>query len=111
MAQLFTQQPGNRKIIGVVGELQFEVIQYRLEHEYNAKARFDGVNYHKACWMTGDQAKIAEFIKYKPQDVVLDKDDNLVFLASTAYILQMAKSNNPEIEFHETSEFKVSSKS
>lgn len=110
VAQLFTQQPGNRKIIGVVGELQFEVIQYRLEHEYNAKARFDGVNYHKACWMTGDQAKIAEFIKYKPQDVVLDKDENLVFLASTAYILQMAKPNNPEIEFHETSEFKVSSK-
>lgn len=107
VAQLFTQQPGNRKIIGVVGELQFEVIRYRLEHEYNAKARFDAVNYHKACWMTGDEAKIAEFIKYKPQDVVLDKDDNLVYLAQTPYLLQMAKSNNPEIEFHETSEFKV----
>lgn len=110
VAQLFTQQPGNRKIIGVVGELQFEVIQYRLEHEYNAKARFDAVNYHKACWMTGDEAKITEFIKYKPQDVVLDKDENLVYLAQTAYLLQMAKSNNPEIEFHETSEFKVGSK-
>ena len=108
VAQLFTQQPGNRKIIGVVGELQFEVIQYRLEHEYNAKARFDSVNYHKACWMTGDKDKIAEFIKYKPQDVVLDKDENLVYLAQTSYLLQMAKSNNPEIEFHETSEFKVS---
>ncbi|MDB4173837.1 peptide chain release factor 3 [Bacteroidia bacterium] len=107
VAQLFKQQPGNRKIIGVVGELQFEVIRYRLEHEYNAKARFDAVNYHKACWMTGDEAKIAEFIKYKPQDVVLDKDDNLVYLAQTPYLLQMAKSNNPEIEFHETSEFKV----
>lgn len=107
VAQLFTQQPGNRKIIGVVGELQFEVIQYRLEHEYNAKARFDAVNYHKACWMTGDKSKIAEFIKYKPQDIVLDKDDNLVFLAQTAYILEMAKSNNPDIEFHETSEFKI----
>lgn len=110
VAQLFTQQPGNRKIIGVVGELQFEVIQYRLEHEYNAKARFDAVNYHKACWMTGNEAKIEEFIKYKPQDVVLDKDQNLVYLAQTAYLLQMAKSNNPEIEFHETSEFKVGSK-
>jgi peptide chain release factor 3 len=107
VAQLFTQQPGNRKIIGVVGELQFEVIQYRLEHEYNAKARFDAVNYHKACWMTGDEAKIREFIKYKPQDVVLDKDENLVYLAQTAYLLQMAMRNNSGIEFHETSEFKV----
>ncbi len=111
VAQLFTQQPGNRKIIGVVGELQFEVIQYRLEHEYNAKARFDAVNYHKACWMTGDEDKIAEFIKYKPRDVVLDKDENLVFLAQTAYVLQMAKSNNPDITFHETSEFKVGKQS
>ncbi|MBT8326113.1 MAG: peptide chain release factor 3 [Bacteroidia bacterium] len=107
VAQLFTQQPGNRKIIGVVGELQFEVIQYRLEHEYNAKARFDPMRYHKACWMTGDESKIEEFIKYKPSDIVKDKDNNLVFLAQTAYVLQMAKQNNPEIEFHETSEFKV----
>jgi peptide chain release factor 3 len=109
VAQLFTQQPGNRKIIGVVGELQFEVIQYRLEHEYNAKARFDPVKYHKACWMTGNEEKIAEFTKYKPQEIVLDKDNNQVFLAQTAYVLQMAKQNNPEIEFHETSEFKVAS--
>jgi len=36
VAQLFTQQPGNRKIVGTVGELQFEVIQYRLKHEYGA---------------------------------------------------------------------------
>ena len=107
VAQLFTQQPGNRKIICVVGELQFEVIQYRLEHEYNAKARFELVNYHKACWMTGDENEITEFIKYRPQDIVYDKDKNMVFLAQTAYILQMAKTNNPTIEFHETSEFKV----
>jgi peptide chain release factor 3 len=107
VAQLFTQQPGNRKIIGVVGELQFEVIQYRLEHEYNAKARFDAVNYHKACWMTGDSEKIIEFTKYRPQDIVYDKDENMVFLAQTAYILEMAKTNNQDIKFHETSEFKV----
>jgi peptide chain release factor 3 len=107
VAQLFTQQPGNRKILGVVGELQFEVIQYRLEHEYNAKARFDAMRYHKACWMTGDQQAIAEFIKYKPSDIVMDKDENLVFLAQTAFVLQMAKQNNPKINFHETSEFKV----
>lgn len=107
VAQLFRQQPGNRKIIGTVGELQFEVIQYRLKHEYNASARFDALAYHKACWMTGDQAAIQDFIKYKPNDIVKDKDGNLVFLAQTAFILQMAKQNNPKITFHETSEFKT----
>ncbi|MBR9859636.1 peptide chain release factor 3 [bacterium] len=109
VAQLYTQQPGNRKIIGTVGELQFEVIQYRLKHEYNASARFDSLPYHKACWMTGDEQAIQDFIKYKPQDIVVDKDDNLVFLAQTAFMLDMAKQNNPKITFHETSEFKVAS--
>ena len=57
--------------------------------------------------MTGDPDKISEFIKYRPQDIVYDKDKNMVFLAQTAYILQMAKTNNQAIELHETSEFKV----
>ena len=109
VAQLFSQRMGNRKIIGTVGELQFEVIQYRLKNEYNASVRFDAMAYHKACWMTGDEQAIEEFIKYKPSDVVTDKDGNLVFLAQTAFVLQMAKQNNPDIEFHETSEFKTAS--
>lgn len=107
VAQLFRQQPGNRKIIGTVGDLQFEVIQYRLKNEYNASARFDALPYHKACWMTGDQASIDKFTKYKPSDIVVDKDGNLVYLAQTAFMLDMAKQNNPDIEFHESSEFKL----
>ncbi|PDH52788.1 MAG: peptide chain release factor 3 [Bacteroidetes bacterium MED-G17] len=107
VAQLFTQQPGNRKFIGVVGELQFDVIKYRLEHEYGAKSRLDPLNYFKACWMTGDTSKIEDFCKYRHKDIVFDKDGNKVFLAQTAYILQMAKSNNPEITYHENSEFKL----
>jgi len=107
VAQLFVQQPGNRKIIGTVGELQFEVIQYRLKNEYNASCRFDHLSYFKACWMTGDQSKIDEFCRFRQKDIVFDKDRNRVFLAQTAFVLQMAKSNNPDIVFHETSDFKL----
>jgi peptide chain release factor 3 len=107
VAQLYRQEPGNRKYIGVVGELQFEVIQYRLEHEYSAKARFDAMNFHKACWMTGPEDKIKDFCKYRPKEIVLDKDQNKVFLASSPFVLQMARQNNPDVTFHETSEFKV----
>ncbi len=107
VAQMFSQQPGNRKFIGVVGELQFDVIKYRLEHEYGAKTRLDALSYFKACWMTGNQNKIDDFCKYRYKDIVLDKDGNKVFLAQTAYILQMAKTNNPEITFHENSSFKL----
>lgn len=105
VAQLFTQQPGNRKYVGTVGELQFEVIQHRLKHEYNASCEFVHVPVHKACWLTGDEQKIADFIKFKPQEVALDKDGNKVFLASSSFVLDMARNNNPDLEFHETSEF------
>ncbi len=107
VAQLFRQNPGNRKYIGVVGELQFEVIQYRLEHEYSAKCRFEALQFHKACWMTGPEDKIDEFCQYRPKEIVIDKDGKRVYLASSPYVLQMARSNNPDVTFHETSEFKV----
>ncbi|MDP9230280.1 MAG: peptide chain release factor 3, partial [Bacteroidota bacterium] len=52
VAQLFTQFDGNKKIIGCVGELQFEVIQYRLLHEYGASVQFNSLPFYKACWIT-----------------------------------------------------------
>jgi peptide chain release factor 3 len=108
VAQLFIQQPGNRKIVGTVGELQFEVIQYRLEHEYGASAAFEAKNLHKACWMTTDnEAKMEDFIRRKAQNIAKDKDGNYVFLAQTRFLLQSAESDYPEITFHTTSEFKT----
>jgi len=108
VAQLFTQQPGNRRIVGTVGELQFEVIQYRLEHEYGASCRFQPINYYKACWMTSDKrGAIDEFLRRKANYIALDKDDNYVFLAQSPYVLQMAQQDYPDITFHHTSEFKI----
>ena len=51
VAQLFTSKMNGRKIIGTVGALQFEVIQYRLEHEYGAKCRYEPIQIYKACWI------------------------------------------------------------
>jgi peptide chain release factor 3 len=108
VAQLFMLQPGNRKIVGTVGELQFEVIQYRLEHEYGSKCRFDGMNVSKACWITADdKTKLAEFIRLKGQQITIDKDGNHVFMAESDWILRMNIQNNPDIQFHFTSEFKL----
>ncbi len=79
VAQLFTSQFNGRKIIGTVGQLQFEVIQYRLEHE--------------------------EFKKRKYQKMCLDKSRRDVFMADSAFILQMAQEEFKEIKFHFTSEY------
>lgn len=108
VAQLFIQQPGNRKIVGTVGQLQFEVINYRLEHEYGAKCRFVPRNFHKATWITTDnETQLEEFKRAKARHIAKDKDDNLVFLAETQFLLTMAEQDYPDITFHKTSEFKL----
>lgn len=108
VAQVFYMLTGGRKIVGTVGELQFEVIQYRLENEYGAKCLFEHKNFYKACWLTSDnEEKLAEFKRIKGNDIVKDKDDLDVFLAPSKFLLDMERQNYPEIEFHFTSEFKV----
>ena len=106
VAQLFVQQPGNRKIVGTVGQLQFEVINYRLIHEYGANCRFVPRNYFKACWITSnDKIQLESFRRAKANYLAVDKDDNLVFLAETTFLLSMAEQDYPEITFHKSSEF------
>ena len=108
VAQLFIKQPGNRKIVGTVGELQFEVIQYRLKHEYSAACTFISKNYHKACWMTTtDENQLEDFLKRKANYIASDKDGNPVFLAESAWLLSSAEEDFPAITFHKTSEFKL----
>ena len=106
VAQLFHSQFNNRKIIGCVGQLQFEVIQYRLEHEYGAKCRFEPISMYKACWIESDDSKIIdEFCRRKVQRMAKDKQGRNVFMADSAFILQMAQQDFKEINFHFTSEF------
>jgi peptide chain release factor 3 len=105
VAQLFTQFGGNKKIIGCVGELQFEVIQYRLLHEYSASVQFNTMPFFKACWLTSkDEKKLQDFVRFKQNNIAEDKDGQLVYLAQSEWFLRTEISNNPDIEFHYTSE-------
>jgi len=106
VAQLFTSQLNGRKIIGTVGALQFEVIEYRLEHEYNAKCRWESISLYKACWIESeDKAVLDDFKKRKYNKMALDKQGRDVFLADSSFILDMAQRDFPKIKFHFTSEF------
>ena len=106
VAQLFVNQFNNRKIIGTVGQLQFEVIQYRLENEYNAKCRWEPVHLYKACWIEADnEQELENFKKRKYQYMAKDKEGRDVFLADSSYVLSMAQQDFEHIKFHFTSEF------
>ena len=106
VAQLFTMKTNNRKLIGTVGALQFEVIQYRLKHEYGASCTYENHNVHKACWIScTDKAQLEEFKKVKYRSMAVDKYGRDVFLADSAFTIQMAEQKFPEVKFHFTSEF------
>lgn len=106
VAQIFTHQSSGRKIIGTVGQLQFEVIEYRLLHEYGAKCRWEPLNMFKACWIESkNEDMLKNFKLRKFQYMASDKDGRDVFMAESNYLLQMAQSDFDEIQFHFTSEF------
>jgi len=108
VAQLFKQFNGIKKIVGTVGELQFEVIEYRLKEEYGASARFEPLRFYKACWITTDnEAVLKDFIERKKASMATDKDGNIVFMAESKFLLERAEADYPELEFHFTSEFKL----
>ena len=108
VAQLFTLDMNGRRIIGTVGALQYEVIQYRLEHEYGAKCSYENISVHKACWVEAEDEKNEEFKEFKrvkQRYLAKDKQGQLVFLADSAFTIQMTQSKYPTVKLHFTSEF------
>lgn len=106
VAQLFTLELNGRKIIGTVGALQYEVIQYRLEHEYGAKCTYENFPVYKACWVDSNEEnnEFQEFKRVKQKFLAQDKRGQLVFLADSSFSLQMTQQKYPSVSFRFTSE-------
>jgi peptide chain release factor 3 len=100
--QLFTE-PGREKdpICGVVGQLQFDVLSYRLEHEYGAKIVFDALPYTYARWVEG-AADCEELDKRRVPLAVMDIDGQPVALFRDQWELDRIARDNPSWKFHET---------
>ncbi len=109
VAQLFILELNGRKIIGTVGALQFEVIQYRLEHEYGAKCSYENINIFKACWIgqtsVNSEKEFLDFKKLKHKFLAKDKRGNLVYLADSKFSLELAQQKYSSLKFHQKSEF------
>lgn len=104
VAQLFTLELNGRKVIGTVGALQYEVIQYRLEHEYGAKCTYENLNVFKACWVDPKNAKseeYKEFVRVKQRYLAKDKQDQLVFLRLCIFLTNdTAKVSERQVSLH-----------
>jgi peptide chain release factor 3 len=108
VAQLFTIEMNGRKVIGTVGALQYEVIQYRLEHEYGAKCTYENFPAYKACWVLPDDPKNEEFKEFKrvkQKFMAHDKHNQLVFLADSEFSIQMTQQKYPSVKLFYTSDY------
>lgn len=100
LAQVFIQNNGSRKVVGTVGDLQFDVLEYRLLNEYGAACYFRPLNFYKACWVSYEKEDdISELTRLRSHHLFHDKHGNLVFLAESIYSLNSAKEKNSKAKF------------
>lgn len=105
VAQLFMRSHDSRMIIGVVGMLQFEVIQFRLKAEYAANCRFEQLNFIKAVWISAENdADLEQFINQKKSQIAKDADGKYVYLSETQWSLDREIREHPELIFKFSSE-------
>jgi peptide chain release factor 3 len=103
--QIFRPLIGNELILGAVGTLQFDVVAYRLKHEYNVEASYDSINVVTARWLeAGDARKLDEFRRKEESRLVLDGAGNLAYLAPTMVNLNLTMERWPDIHFRATRE-------
>jgi len=103
--QLFKPLRNNDLILGAVGQLQFEVVAFRLQDEYGVQCVFDAINVHTARWVSSaNEQKLEEFRAKAHDNLAVDHSGLLVYLAPSRVNLQLTLERWPDITFHETRE-------
>ncbi len=103
--QIFRPIDSNLIIVGAVGILQFDVVAYRLQFEYNVECVYDEIRIVCARWVySKDQKKLSDFKAKLSVNLALDSAEHLAYLAPTNVNLSMTMERWPELEFKETRE-------
>nr|WP_298723841.1 peptide chain release factor 3 [uncultured Steroidobacter sp.] len=103
--QVFRPLRNNDLILGAVGQLQFDVVTFRLQDEYSVQSSFDNVNVYTARWVySKDAKKLEEFRAKAYENLALDHSGALVYLAPTRVNLQLTLERWPDLDFRETRE-------
>ncbi|MEZ5687294.1 MAG: peptide chain release factor 3 [Caenibius sp.] len=102
--QVFYPEIGGQWIVGVVGQLQLEVLISRLEAEYKVEAVLEPAPFDTARWLRGDAAALASFEKFNRANLAKDRDGDWVFLAKSAWDVGYQQEKNPELTFSTTKE-------
>ncbi|MES1195724.1 MAG: peptide chain release factor 3, partial [Steroidobacter sp.] len=104
--QLFRPLRNNDLILGAVGQLQFDVVAFRLQDEYGVQCSFDNINVYTARWVYSnvDDKRLDEFRSKAHDNLAIDHSGALVYLAPTRVNLGLILERWPELRFNETRE-------
>jgi peptide chain release factor 3 len=102
--QVFYPVIGGASIVGVVGQLQLEVLISRLEAEYKVEAGLEASPWATARWLKGSDAALAEFERYNQGTLAKDRDGDLVFMAKSPWDVGYQQEKNPDLTFSATKE-------
>jgi len=102
--QQFTPEIGSQQIVGVVGQLQLEVLISRLEAEYKVAAMLEPSPFDTARWLSGTDAALKQFADFNGANLARDRDNNMVFLAKSVWDISYQQERHPDIKFTATKE-------
>jgi len=102
--QVFYPEIGSQWIVGVVGQLQLEVLISRLDAEYKVAAMLEATPFDTARWLKGPPAVLQAFARFNQANLAKDRDGDPVFLARSAWDVSYQQEKNPELRFGTTKE-------
>ena len=102
--QVFYPEIGAQWIVGVVGQLQLEVLISRLEAEYKVEAGLEASPFDTARWIKGSEAAIKGFTDISKANLAKDRDGDPVFMARSAWDVGYQQERNPDLLFSATKE-------
>ena len=103
--QVFMPLTRNDLIVGAIGVLQFDVVAFRLRHEYKVDCTFESVAVQTARWVDADDSRqLTEFRNRNESNLALDASGHLTYLAPTRVNLTLAEERWPDIRFRATRE-------
>ncbi len=104
VVQLFRPLDGSPPVVGVVGQLQLDVLASRLRVEYGVPAGFDATPWNEVRWITGPKTDLARFAESMRRDTAEDHDGTLVALFANTWRLNRTAEDFPTLAFHKLRE-------
>ncbi|MFN3468254.1 MAG: peptide chain release factor 3 [Novosphingobium sp.] len=102
--QVFYPEIGSQWIVGVVGQLQLDVLVSRLEAEYKVEAVLEPSPFDTARWVRGSDSALKAFADFNMSNLAKDRDGDPVFMARSAWDVGYQQERNPELVFSATKE-------